>query len=279
MAQAIRSDRTSTAKKPAPKENLGTLTAEYRHNEVAGWFTFTLVLGAAGIVSPAMYGFQRYQYAFSNFGPVAAQHWSRIWFLLATLAGIVFILLLILRARRSRLIAVVYRRGLLLKTGFGTARTLTWRQIAGIAASTTHEHFFGIPLGIHQSVILYPVLGRPIRLPGDLERLPELAARIKASLYRRLAPDLRIAFEAGQWLFFGPVAIQKNALQLQRPWLFGHGKQVFPWKQIDQITIQEGFLIIKWADSPSRRKFSRILVSQIPNVELLVQIIQQGVKV
>jgi hypothetical protein len=279
LAQAIRSDRTGTAKTPVPKENLGALAAEYRHKEVTGWFAFTLILGAASILSPALYGLQRFQYAFSNFGPVAAQHWSRIWFLLAALAGIVFILLLILRARRTRLTAAVYRRGLLLKTGFGKARTLTWRQIAGIAASTTHEHFFGIPLGIHQSVTLYPVLGRPIRLSRDLERLPELAARIKASLYRRLAPDLRTAFKAGQWLYFGPVAIQKNALQLQRPWLFGRGKQIFQWKQVDQITIQDGFLVIKWADPPSRRRFSRILVSKIPNVELLVQIIQQGVKV
>jgi hypothetical protein len=279
LAQAIRSDRTGTAKTPTPKENLGRLVVEYHHKEVAGWFAFTLVLGVAGIISPAMYGFQRYQYAYTNFGPVAAQHWSRIWFLLAALAGVIFILLLILRARRSRLIAVVYRRGLCLKPGFGKARTLTWRQIAGIAASTTHEHFFGIPLGIHQSVTLYPVLGRPIRLSADLERLPELAARIKASLYRRLAQDLRMAFEAGQWLFFGPVAIQKNALQLQRPWLFGRGKQVYQWKQVDQITIQNGFLVIEWADPLTRRKFSRILASQIPNVELLVQIIQQGVKV
>ena len=226
-----------------------------------------------------MYGIQRYQYALTHFGPVAARHWSRTWFLLAALAAVVFIVLLVMRLRRARMVAAVYKRGLLLRTGFRAARTLTWRQIAGIAAATTHEHFFGIPLGIHQTVTLYPVLGRPIRLSGELERLPELAARIKASFYRRLAPDLRAAFEAQQWLFFGPVAIQKNALQLKRPWPLGREKRIFRWNQVDQITIQDGFLVIKWAGSLTRRKSSRIPVSQIPNVELLVQIIQQGVKV
>jgi hypothetical protein len=255
------------------------MAAEYRHHEVAGWLAFMLLLGLAGVMAPAVYGIQRYQYALTHFGPVAAQHWSRTWFLLAALAAVVLIILLVLRARRVRLNAVVYKNGLLLRGGLGPARTLTWRQIAGIAAATHHEYFFGIPLGIRQTVTLYPVLGRSIRLSGELERLPELAARIKASLYRCLTPDLRSAFEAGQWLYFGPVAIQKNALQLQRPWFLGYGKQLFSWQQVDQITIQNGSLVIKWAGSPVRPKISRIPVSQIPNVELLVQIIQQGVKV
>lgn len=249
--------------------DLGPLVDLYRGRGL-GWRDLgSLFLpGLLAVLVPLAGGLWRAQYAFSHFGPVAAQAWSTPWFILSSFALVVFFLLVTYRLLLARTSVAIHDRGLVLKLIPLTTRRLTWEQLAGVASQAVQEKFLTRPLRSYHEAVLIPSSGRPVHLPRQMERLPELISRIKASLYPRLLPALQAGFESGQWLFFGPAAIQKESLQIR-------GRKM-PWKDVERILVQQGCLVVEFRGEahPSQS----IPLSQIPNVELLLQLIQQAVK-
>jgi hypothetical protein len=262
-------------KKIRQDPELATLIAVYRKPSRGLWSL--LIPGFLGVLAPAGYGLWRADYAYTHFGPVAAGQWSRPWFLLAAAALGAFILLAIVRSLSARQAVAVFQKGLFLRRGLFRSQKLLWEQIAGIAAESVQEHFLRLPLKIHHQALLYPTLGKPIRLPANLENLPELVSRIKASLYPRLLPKLIENFRAGQWLYFGPLAIQQQSLHLGPPRIrlseTAARKGLIPWSRIKHLTIRSGSLMVELHDHAPYR----IPVAKIPNLELLLQIVQQEV--
>jgi hypothetical protein len=94
--------------------------------------------------------------------------------------------------------------------------------------------------------------------------LAELAARVKAKVYPLLLPQLRTKFQQGGPLHFGPVALHQDAIQLRH--------ESIPWDQVVHINVQAGHLMVE----SSSRQPVRVKTSDIPNVELLIQLIQEG---
>lgn len=251
---------------PRRAKPLGPIIAVYRQRPLR-WFDLLTwgVLGTFAVLFPLAYGNYRAYYGYTHFGPVAATFWSRPWYLLAILALISFIILSIIRLRASRRYIAVHRNGLRLV--LETRKTLRWSEIAGIASSITQYQFLGIHLYNRYNAMLYPNIGKPIRLDNALQNHPEFLTYIKAKLYPRLVPLLEKNFSKGQWLHFGTISIQRKMIQL--------GDQQYQWSQVEQITINSGYLLINF-DNQSRH---RIPVYKIPNVEILLQLIQQEVKV
>jgi hypothetical protein len=222
------------------------------------------VLGIVAVLLPLLYGFFRRRYAYTNFGPVAATLWSRPWYVLAIIALIAFFILAIYRLLLTRRFVAVYKHGV--RLALSEPKTLLWTEIAGIASSTTQHQFLGRSLRTRYYAKLYPNLGKPIHLDNSLQDLPELLTYIKAQLYPRISSVLQSDFNQGKWLHFGPISIQQKTIQIH--------KKRFAWSEIEHISVNRGKLIIQ--TNPDSR--NTIPVAMIPNIEILLQIIQQEVK-
>jgi Family of unknown function (DUF6585) len=257
------------AKRPNP---MGPQVAFYRSRSL-GWRDAFIVLipGLLGVLAPNGYAIWLYGRTLQQHGPAAAEQWSQPWFWLAWGALAVFILLCILRLLDLRRFAAVHTRGVLLRPGILRIYSLQWKQISGVALSATQTVFFHKRGRARLRAVIFPNQGRQIRLDERLQNLAELISRVKASLYPRLLPDLKASFQAGKWLYFGPVALQAKALRLQHAEL--------TWEQVEDLQVENGYLAVSWRKGPGTARTVRIPISKIPNLELLLQIIREGVNV
>jgi hypothetical protein len=266
-----------------PESDLGPLVYLYRGRQIGRGDMLTLFLPfTVAILAPLIYGLWRAYSSAVHYGPLAASDWSRPWFILAGLAFALFLLVLAYRLYLARRFVAVHKGGLHLNMPAGRGMNLlqpfklTWGEIAGIATDATREQFLGLPTRQRLRAVLYPNVGKPVRLDDSLQNLPELISRIKASLYPRLLPSLRAGFEAGQWLYFGEVAIQRQGLRTGRATSSNHPTAI-PWSHIQSISIQSGYLMVEFKEYSTLPGVQQILVSRIPNLELLLQLVQQGV--
>jgi len=266
-----------------PESDLGPLVYLYHGRQIGRGDMLTLFMPfTVAVIAPLVYGLWWAYSTVVHYGPLAASAWSRPWFILSGLAFALFLVVLAYRLYQAHRFVAVYKGGLRFNmpvgSGLGLPRTyrLTWGEIAGIATDATREQFLGLPTRQRLRAVLYPNVGKPIRLGDSLQNLPELISRIKASLYPRLLPSLRASFEAGQWLYFGEVAIQRQGLRTGRA-PTAAPLSAIPWSHVQSISVQSGFLMVEFKEYSALPSVQQILVSRIPNLELLLQLVQQGV--
>jgi hypothetical protein len=266
--QARRNPAVSTQR----SDPLGPQVALFRSRPLGWRDAFTRLLpGLLGVLAPYGYAAWLYGQTLPQYGPAAAEQWSQPWFKLAWAALAVFFLLCVLRLLDLRRFAAVHARGLRLHSGVLRTRSLPWKRISGVALSVTQEVFLRSHGHSRLRAVIYPVQGRPIHLDESLQNLPELISRLKASLYPRLLPDLKASFQAGKWLHFGPLAVRVDALRLPQ------GK--FAWETVEGLQVKGGYLAVSWKEGQGSARKVHIPISKIPNLELLLQIIREGVKV
>ncbi len=266
VKQTARRGRTPAARRTRRPGRYGPLLARYNSRRLgARDILFLFLPGVAAILAPFGYGLWRADYAYARYGPVAAEHWSRPWYFLAIVAAGIFLLLGLYRLQRSLTSVKVYRNGLTIRTGIGRARNFEWDDFQGITSSAIQEYFFGLPIRNTFRTRLILLTGKSIKLPERLQNLPELISRIKAHLYPRLFPKLLAEFRSGAWMAFGPVAIQSRGLRLD--------KREISWRQVKQIDVRAGMLMIEFNDRPPQK----LPVDRIPNLELVLQLINQGI--
>lgn len=255
---------------PSPK-SLGPQVADYRSRPFSRRSSkAVLVLGVLAVLAPLFYGLYRAQYAAAKYGPVAAQHWSRPWYLLSGLAFLVLCLVLLIGLVRGQRYVAVHKYGLRIR--LSRRKQYAWADLSGVSTGVVQTRLFGTALRTQHQAVLYPTVDPPVKLDNLLEDLPELLTRIKANLYPRLLPGMRQAFKEGKTLYFGPVAIRRDELLVEDH----DGKsRLIPWSEIDSINVQAGMLVI----TNQKKAKIRLPVARVPNLELLLQIIQSGVTV
>lgn len=265
--QAEQPDRKEKADK-----DLGALVAVYRGRPLAGWGLISLLApGLAGVLAPLGYGLWIVREAYPHYGPVAAEQWSRPWFLLASIAVLAFLLLFLYRLHQARQFAAIHENGLRWRNGLLGGRKLRWEEITGIACGEIRETFLGLPIARYPQVFIHPSVGKPHPLGKHLQRMPELIAALKANLYPRLQPGLQEMFTGGKWLFFGPIGVQARELRARR--------QRISWSDISQIRVHGGYLWIDLKSPAGSGAPLQFPATQIPNIELLIHMIEQGVNV
>ena len=116
-------------------------------------------------------------------------------------------------------------------------------------------------------VTVYPKDGMPIKLDNQIKKLDELGARIKAKIYPRLLIELRSELKTGENLSFGPITLNLQTITIR-------GNEI-PWGQVTRINPRAGFLVVELKNQRGKK----IPVEQIPNIELFIQLIQEGVEV
>ncbi|MBE9523512.1 MAG: hypothetical protein IMY76_00330 [Chloroflexi bacterium] len=253
---------------PPKKKKIGSLVAIFRDRPLRWRDIFlTFIPGGLAVLTPLTYGVLRKNYALAYFGPIAAEIWSKPWFLLAEIALIAYLGLALRRLRRARQVVLVYKNGIAIRIYKNKSYLFYWDQLIGIACTTVQPIFIGRLLKRRHRVMLYPEHGKPITLNDRIPKIMELAGRIKAKIYPRLLPNLREKMSKGNPLNFGPITLQQDSLHLQ-------GKAI-PWDQITSINVQRGRLIVEsGTNSPIK-----IPAGQIINIELLIQLLQDGVEI
>ena len=253
---------------PSTQHPLGPLIAAYRDRPLR-WrdLLSTFLPASLAALTPLVYGLWRTYYARMYYGPAAANSWGRPWYALATAGLIPLLLLALSRVRRAHRVVQIHKNGIHIRGRRGRQHTLRWGEIGGIASTTLQDRFLGFTLRSRHRATLYPLLGKPIQLDSRLPNLDELTARVKARLYPRLLPELRTALRGGDQLYFGPVTLHTRAVHLR-------GREI-PWEQVALINLRAGYLVVEL----HQQRAKKIPVGQIPNVELLIQLIQEGVDV
>jgi hypothetical protein len=257
---------------------LGRLIFAYRPPRERNTFKWIWGVGGPALSLAALsYGGYLGLTTYERFGPVPALSKSIPWFLLGVVILFTWIIIIILRWVRTQPGVRLYANGLFIESPRN--RSLTWGQIDGIAQGITAcGRFRPDDLGYRAS--LYPCEGRPIHLHGSgdgkagMPNLPELVSRIKAGLYPTLQVELARMFREGLPLRFGPVRIDKECLKVSRRGPVP-GTLSVPWERMNRITVQSGNFLVESSD---HRRPIRLPVSEIPNLELLLKIIDQCVQ-
>ena len=246
------------------KNQIGPIIARYQYRPLRrSEFLVYSVLGLTAGGIPLIYGFDRYQYGYTKYGESAAIIWSRPWFLLSGLAILTFFLILVHRFRLSARYISIHKNGIYLSMSYPIS--YRWEQIGGIATSVTQPLFLGITNRPRYRAVLYPNIGNPIKITDSYLNLPELMSRIKSKLYPRIIPSLTNNFQNGQWVFFGPIAIQLKQISVR--------KRKYEWSHVRRLNVDSGDLVIELTNPRNLQ----IPVSQIPNIEILLQIINTRV--
>ena len=255
---------SSPGKSPGPAKGLGARLRRYPTRPL-GWSELLLLasLGGLGVLAPLGYGLWQEQVIQATHGLVAAQAASRNWYILALLALVCFSLLVIVRLAAQRGFVAVHKNGLVLRKSWGALKRWRWSAISGLSSEHSEQYFLGLRLSTRYRAALIPTTGKPVRLSDGLASYPELISQLKAILYPRLLPDLQANLQAGQSLYFGPLAISCQGLS--------HGAQRWTWADLQHLDIQNGLLEIN--TRPER--ILRIPTNQIPNLELLLQLVSE----
>lgn len=246
-------------------ETLGSVIRIYRDRPLRWRDLFTTFAPALLFAAtPLAYGLYRYRDSYLRYGPIAARAWSWPWFALTAAALIPLLWLALLRVRRAHRVVTLHQRGLSIRWTGGKKHTLMWNQIEALSHRCVAKKFLGLTVATDECLSLHNQAEKPIRVDNCIRELPELAARVKAKVYPLLLPQLRTRFQQGEQLHFGPVTLHQDEIQLR-------GESI-PWDQVVHIDVQAGHLMVKSQDHQP----IHIKTSDIPNVDLLIQLLQEG---
>lgn len=230
------------------------------------WFKY--LPGALVALLPFFYGLWRVNLALANYGPAAAASWGQPWFITSAVLLILLLGLAMRRIRRSRRLIKVYQYGFrILGSNRKPNLVFLWQNLSGIATRQVQERFLGLTLRQRCQVTIYPHVGRPVKLDPRIPNLAELSARIKGKIYPQLLKVLRDQRSSGKNLYFGPLILTPTGITLQ--------EKAYTWEQVSRIQVKKGVLRFDFTHSRSKK----IPVGKIPNIELFIQLIQEGVPV
>jgi hypothetical protein len=161
----------------------------------------------------------------------------------------------------------VYDQGLVVRDRKGI-KPWRWEEIVSLKAAVTRHYIFGIYAGTTHRYSLFNHRNQRLVFGEMYARVEELAKIIQDGISPILYGRAAQKYNTGQTLVFGPVAISKSGIRI--------GKKVYPWSEVEQVSIQQGILKVTKKDG---RRFSGASASAsvIPNLNILLSIIHQVV--
>ncbi len=260
-------EQKRTVKKQTPHpQNLGRIVKIYRPRQISWRDFFIYFLPASlAVLTPLIYGYWRGWLAQFQFGPALATQWQSPWFSLSGIALIALLSLGLNRIQNAHRCIQLRQNGLHIFGVRGIQQQISWDEIEDIAAETVQDVFLGIKLGATHRVQIHLKDGSHLKFDARIPGLDDLAARIKAKIYPKRIQTLKSAFQNKETLQFGPVGIDWQQIQLQN--------QTYRLDQVRAVGLQAGFLMVELHDHTAHR----ITIGQIPNIELLIQLIREGV--
>jgi len=151
----------------------------------------------------------------------------------------------------------------------GKTETVRWDDIAAVWQSVTKRYTNGIYTGTTHVYTLKTGDGRTFIFNDQLKKVEKLGQTAINEVSNRKFPGAVALYNNGATVQFGPVAISKVGLT--------KGDQTLSWPEIEAVNLNKGYLNVKkrgkWL------KFANVPVSSIPNVFVLVAMIDRIVGV
>jgi hypothetical protein len=272
------------SKKINRSTDLGDLLATYRGFPFSRKDLWWIIPVFTCFIIPLGYAVWLFQHVNVNYGLVAAFYRVQPWLLVAYLAFLFLATSLIYRAWSSRRFVSVHQKGVRWRLKGFRIHSLEWNELNGIASATIQNKFGNKTVRNENQSILYPKNGAPVVLDDRLQNLPGLIEEIKKQYYPQIYPELLESLHAGKEVRFGPVALQNQSIHIARnipdeeflasPYQ-PKRMQKLPWSQSLGLAVHSGFLVVQSGNSMKKR----IPISQIPNFEILLKMIEQGVEI
>jgi len=165
--------------------------------------------------------------------------------------------------------ALVYTNGIAYNDGKGL-QTWRWEEVDQFLAAITRHYTNGIYTGTTYVYTLRKADGTKLVLDNRFNKVQDLGQMVERAatptLYKRAAD----AYNAGQTVSFGPVALSKGGIAF--------GKKSYPWTEVAQVSINKGFLQVSKKDGGWFSGASAA-ASTIPNLNVLLSIVDQVVGV
>jgi len=248
------------------RKRSGSLIRIYRDRSLT-WrdIFFIFIPSSAAALTPLLVGLDKKRYAMEKFGPAVAQSWAKPWFLLATAALIPLIWLALIRVRQSHRMIKIYTNGLFVKSTRGKKHFIFWENISGITQLSFEKRFLGFLFTKNHKFAIHTYNGSKIKLDSNLRKIDEIGYRIKAKVYPRILQESRVRIRNGKGLEFGPILFNQHELTLKN--------ETYSWEIVSSLSAKDGFVIF----SLDNQHLIRIPTDQIPNVEIFIQLFQEGI--
>ena len=250
----------------AARTNLGPKITTFRGRPIIlrTWILL-LIPGCLLIFASYFYGMLLAGDAYQNYGPVLAYIRSRSWFIFATLMLILlaayFLYLLLLSALRFE----VYKNGVRYRSLLLLSHTYSWSEISGISSSATKTTFFGKEIRTIPSGKIFFNNGKSIDLTNKIQNLPRLVSIVKSKIYPLIWPTLKSLLRSGGTAQFGRLQLTQENILI--------AKKKIPWILVEGLSVDSGFLVVNLRDATNQF----VPISKIPNLELLLKLVDWGV--
>jgi hypothetical protein len=205
------------------------------------------------------------------YGFFASDQWNRVWIYMAGIWILILIGFVFLQWKKQLPYIYLYQNEIRYRTGVFKKGTILKNQISGIIADHTQEQFLGIQWRNYHKVTIINNNGEKIKFDHRYKQISDFTFRLKNLIYPLLIPPLQEKFFFGETLKFGPVQVSKSKIKVSR-------KEI-SWKDVVGIRLESGQLYISYNKEPSNQpKDINIPANKIPNLEILIQLMQTGLK-
>ncbi len=230
-------------------------------NAIFGLF----LIGVAGLA--VLYGFYDAYTQSAKYGPVMFT--KALWppLAIAAVAGVLSLLALGSAFSNWKRAVVLYEKGFAYSDN-GGVQTWGWHEVDLLNVAITRHYTNGIYTGTTYLYTLQKSDGSRLVLDNKLQKIEQLGQAISRGVFPHQYQKLVAALNAGQTVTLGPVAVNKQGIAF--------GKKAYPWSEIEQVGIQNGYVNIKkkgggWFSGASAA------ASSIANLDALLSVIDQVV--
>jgi hypothetical protein len=141
-----------------------------------------------------------------------------------------------------------------------------WDSVISILTAITRHYYNGVYTGTTHVYTLLNKQNEKIVLNDSFKKVEDIAKLIEQGIYPTLYERVSQAYNSGQTLTFGPVAINKGGILI--------GKKNYPWVEVKQVSIQNGYVKVSKKDGGWFSGASASAAA-IPNLKILLSIINQ----
>ncbi len=226
-----------------------------------------ICLGLAGLAF--LYGLYDAYVQTAKYGPLMLESALLPPLIISGILGLVGVLFAINAWQNWNKIAVLYQNGLAYHDNKGL-QLWNWQEVSLLFVSITRHYTNGIYTGTTYQYTLQKSDGNKLILGNKLQSIEVLGGAISKAVAPFQYQALINAFQSSQGITLGPIQINKESLVI--------GKKTFPWNEIEQVVIQNGYLSVQkrgggWLSGASAP------AAAIPNFDALMAVLEQITKV
>ena len=233
--------------------------------ELRAWVLF-IIPGSLLTLFSFLYGMLLAGKAYQQHGPALAFIRGRSWFMFTTILLVILAAYILYRLLISSQRFEIFENVIQYRSFFLFRHAYYWSELSGIASSATRLTTFGSEIRTIPSGVIYFYTGKSIELTNRFQNIPRLVEIVKSKIYPLIWPTLKSIFRSEGSAQFGRLTLTRENLHIT--------KKSFPWESVKGLRVESGFLVVELRDDSDQQ----VPISDIPNLELLLQFVDWGIQ-